>query len=114
MEQGKIIKIISNQYDVRLNSGETVTCVAMGKLRKSHSPIVGDYVEVERFDGSIGIQKILSRRNELRRPSNCKCRSGNYRDVNCDSRFLFAVNRQIDFSDLLSGTSRFFVLPKWI
>lgn len=69
MEQGKIIKIISNQYDVRLNSGETVTCVAMGKLRKSHSPIVGDYVEVERFDGSIGIQKILPRRNELRRPS---------------------------------------------
>ena len=46
MEKGKIIKIISNQYDVRLESGETLRCVAMGKLRKRSSPIVGDYVQV--------------------------------------------------------------------
>ncbi len=69
MEQGKIIKIISNQYDVRLENGETLPCVAMGKLRKHASPMVGDYVEVERFDGSNGIQKILPRQNMLKRPA---------------------------------------------
>lgn len=69
MEQGKIIKIISNQYDVRLENGETLSCVAMGKLRKHASPMVGDYVEVERFDGSNGIQKILPRQNMLKRPA---------------------------------------------
>ena len=69
MERGKIIKIISNQYDVRLDNGETLRCIAMGKLRKQRSPIVGDFVEVERFDSSNGIQKILPRRNELRRPA---------------------------------------------
>lgn len=69
MEQGKIIKIISNQYDVRLENGETLSCVAMGKLRKHVSPMVGDYVEVERFDGSNGIQKILPRQNMLKRPA---------------------------------------------
>ncbi len=69
MEKGKIIKIISNQYDVRLESGETLRCVAMGKLRKRSSPIVGDYVQVERFEGSNGIQRIEERRNELRRPA---------------------------------------------
>ncbi len=69
MEKGKIIKIISNQYDVLLTNGEIVRCVAMGKLRKSRPPIVGDYVEVERFSSSIGIQRILQRRNELRRPA---------------------------------------------
>lgn len=69
MEKGKIIKIISNQYDVRLESGETLRCVAMGKLRKRGAPIVGDYVQVERFEGSNGIQRIEERRNELRRPA---------------------------------------------
>lgn len=69
MERGKIIKIISNQYDVRLDNGETLRCIAMGKLRKQRSPIVGDFVEVERFDSSNGIQNILPRRNELRRPA---------------------------------------------
>lgn len=68
MEQGKIIRIISNQYQVRLDSGEEIPCVAMGKLRKKLSPVVGDYVEVERFSSQNGIQKILPRKNQLHRP----------------------------------------------
>lgn len=40
----------------------------MGKLRKGKSPIVGDLVEIEHFDKQSGIQKILPRANELRRP----------------------------------------------
>lgn len=68
-ETGRIIKIISNRYEVLTKQEERILCVAMGKLRKHRSPIVGDIVEVERFDDQIGIQKILPRKNELRRPA---------------------------------------------
>lgn len=67
MEKGRIIKIISNQYLVL--SGDTkYSCIAMGKLRKGKSPIVGDLVEIEHFGKQSGIQKILPRNNELVRP----------------------------------------------
>ena len=46
MKTGQIIRIISNQYTVRTQEGEQLECVAMGKLRKGHSPVVGDRVEV--------------------------------------------------------------------
>lgn len=67
METGRIIKIVSNQYQV-LCKDEIIPCVAMGKLRKGRSPIVGDLVDVERFENQNGIQKLHPRRNELRRP----------------------------------------------
>ena len=69
MKTGHIISIISNQYLVCMDSGEQVVCVAMGKLRKGRSPIVGDRVVVERFESQSGIQRILPRRNALRRPA---------------------------------------------
>ena len=59
MKTGHIISIISNQYLVCMDSGEQVVCVAMGKLRKGRSPIVGDRVVVERFESQSGIQRIL-------------------------------------------------------
>ncbi|MEG0290930.1 MAG: ribosome small subunit-dependent GTPase A [Erysipelotrichaceae bacterium] len=68
MEKGRIIRIISNQYMVRNEAGENLICVAMGKLRKNASPIVGDLVDIEHFSSQIGIQKIYPRRNELQRP----------------------------------------------
>lgn len=68
METGRIIKNISNQYVVLNEKQEQLRCVAMGKLRKGKSPIVGDMVEIERFDNQIGIQKIWPRKNELIRP----------------------------------------------
>lgn len=67
METGRIIKIVSNQYLV-LCGNTKYACVAMGKLRKGRSPIVGDLAEIEHFKGQSGIQKILPRYNELRRP----------------------------------------------
>ena len=69
MEQARIIKIVSNRYVVLTALGERIVCVAMGKLRKSKSPVVGDLVEIEQFDDQCGIQKILPRKNELIRPS---------------------------------------------
>ena len=57
-ETGRIIKIVSSRYEVLAANQERVLCVAMGKLRKAHSPVVGDLVEFERFADQNGIQKI--------------------------------------------------------
>lgn len=62
METGRIIKIISNQYEVLNEQGEHLACIAMGKLRKHKAPVVGDVVKLQRFDAQIGIQKILPRK----------------------------------------------------
>lgn len=45
-----------------------IVCIAMGKLRKAQSPVVGDMVVIEQFQDQCGIQKILPRKNELTRP----------------------------------------------
>ena len=68
MSEATIIKIISNRYEVLDDNGNRHVCVAMGKLRKQKAPVVGDRVLIEHFDAQIGIQKILPRKNELRRP----------------------------------------------
>lgn len=68
MQRGKIIRIISNQYLVLMDTGEQLMCIAMGKLRQHKAPIVGDTVDVERFSSQNGIQKIYPRANELSRP----------------------------------------------
>lgn len=69
MEQGRVIKIISNQYVVLDKENQPVKCVAMGKLRKHVSPVVGDMVDFERFEDQNGIQKVLPRKNVLVRPA---------------------------------------------
>ncbi len=68
MKIGKVMKIISNQYEV-LCDQKRYPCVAMGKLRKCASPLVGDKVQIEQFQDRYGIQKIFPRINELKRPS---------------------------------------------
>lgn len=68
MNKGRVIKIISNQYTVLYNN-EAINCIAMGKLRKDKSPVVGDFVEFEYLDGVAAIQKVLPRVNHLDRPS---------------------------------------------
>lgn len=91
MEQGTIIKIISNRYDVRLESKEELLCVAMGKLRKGNTPVVGDHVLVERFADQNGIQKILPRKNELIRPA----------IANVDQAIIVMSCKDPDFSSTL-------------
>ena len=82
-ETGRIIKIVSSRYEVLAANQERVLCVAMGKLRKAHSPVVGDLVEFERFADQNGIQKILPRKMPssahplptwIRRSSSCPAR----------------------------------------
>lgn len=69
MKKARIIKIVSSRYEVLDEMGNRLLCVAMGKLRKSKSPVVGDLVMIEEFENQIGIQKILPRKNKLVRPS---------------------------------------------
>lgn len=66
MTQGKIIKIISNDYTVSSPSG-TFLCKSCGKFRKMGiTPLVGDEVKFEERDHYI--LEVLPRKNELLRP----------------------------------------------
>lgn len=69
MERGRIIKIVSNRYEVLDENGQRLVCVAMGKVRKQKTPVVGDIVYFQRFENQNGIQSICERKNELIRPA---------------------------------------------
>lgn len=89
--QGRIIKIISNQYTVLTEENEIQSCVAMGKLRMQTVPVVGDFVEIQRLEGQWGIQKILPRQNQLIRPA----------IANVDQALVVMSAKEPDFSSQL-------------
>ena len=65
--KGKIVKILSNDYTVKLDNDEKIICKARGVFRnKNIIPLVGDNVEVN-IDKKI-IEEIHPRLNELIRP----------------------------------------------
>lgn len=66
--KGRVICIISQRYTVLFEDNTKEVCVAMGKLRKTMSPVVGDFVEVVKYDDVYGIEKIYERTNYLVRP----------------------------------------------
>lgn len=88
--QGRIIKIVSNQYTV-LCGDEAILCVAMGKVRKQGSPYVGDIVEIQKFDDKYGIEKILPRSNSMIRPQ----------VANVDQLLIVMSAKDPDFSETL-------------
>lgn len=64
---GKIIKILSNDYTVKLENNDIIICKARGVFRnKSITPLAGDNVVVD-INKKI-ISEINSRKNELVRP----------------------------------------------
>ncbi|MFV0380543.1 MAG: ribosome small subunit-dependent GTPase A [Anaerorhabdus sp.] len=67
--KAQIIKIISNQYTVMDEFKNKYRCIAMGKLRLDRAPLVGDKVEVIKYQSDYCIEKIYSRNNELIRPA---------------------------------------------
>lgn len=68
MQEATIMKIVSNQYTIRLDDGMQIPAVAMGKLRKQNAPVVGDRVRFEWLEGKACMQQVLPRKNELVRP----------------------------------------------
>ena len=69
--RGIIIKGVGGLYTV-MSDNLRYECSARGKFRKKGmmTPIVGDYVEIEKADDSIyAIDKIYDRKNELIRPN---------------------------------------------
>mgnify|MGYP000293668907 CR=1 FL=1 len=49
MQQGRIIKIISNQYTIQ-NEKEEIIAKPRGKMRQHEAPVVGDFVEYEKIE----------------------------------------------------------------
>ena len=87
----RIVRILSKDYTLLLEDGTRVAAVAMGKLRKNGSPVVGDLVEAEILHGTWGIQKIYPRRNCLIRPA---C-------ANVDQALIVMSVKDPDFSPAL-------------
>lgn len=68
--RGQIIKVISNDYTVKLDNNDKIVCKPRGVFRNIKiTPFAGDYVEVD-LDKKI-ISKILDRKNTLNRPPVC-------------------------------------------
>ena len=70
MKQGRIIKVISNQYTI-LDGQQQFIAKPRGKMRKGQTPYVGDWVNYEIIEDSIRIDSVLERKNRLLRPSVC-------------------------------------------
>ena len=64
---GIIIKIVSNDYTVKCEDGNTYICKARGVFRnKKITPLVGDFVKITKEKNLI--EEIMKRKNELIRP----------------------------------------------
>ena len=87
----RIVRILSKDYTLLLEDGTRINAVAMGKLRKNESPVVGDLVEAEILHGTWGIQKIYPRHNCLIRPA---C-------ANVDQALIVMSVKDPDFSPAL-------------
>ena len=68
MMQGRIIRLISNRYQVLLENNETIDAIASGKLRLKMAPKTGDIVNVELREQKYMITDIQARFNDLTRP----------------------------------------------
>ncbi len=69
--EARIIKILSGNATVKLNSGETVLATPTGNLKKEIKLLVGDIVNIKKDDYSNNfvITAILPRKNNLIRPT---------------------------------------------
>ncbi len=66
--KGRIIRLISNQYQVLLDDGQIVDCLAKGRLRLEDRLVCGDFVNVELSHDQYLIDSRNPRKNYLIRP----------------------------------------------
>lgn len=95
----RVIKIISNQYTVMDSNSNKFAAIAMGKLRKSLSPVVGDFVEVSFRDNRYVMEKIYERKNFMVRPL----------IANVDQALIVMSTRDPDFSTVLVDRLSFLI-----
>ncbi len=69
MIKGRIIRLISNRYQILLEDKMIVDAIASGKLRLKMAPKTGDIVELEVREEKYMITDIMDRFNDLRRPA---------------------------------------------
>lgn len=69
MKKAIIIKIISNRYTILTENNEELIAQGSGKLKFNSLPLVGDHIEYEHREDVIMMTKVLSRHNEMSRPS---------------------------------------------
>ena len=106
MQEGLIIKNVTNTYYIKSNN-EIYTSVVRGKLKKNEIiPVVGDRVEFDIID--IGkkeavIEKILERKNYIRRP---KCANISIILLVISSKLpkpdLLMIDKQLAFSEFMN------------
>ncbi|MBR0138178.1 MAG: ribosome small subunit-dependent GTPase A [Erysipelotrichaceae bacterium] len=89
--KARIIRIVSNQYTLLTEDDQRLNAVAMGKLRLNDKPLVGDFVEYEKYDDKYAIEKVLERKNQLYRPA----------ISNIDQAIIVMSAVEPDFSNLL-------------
>ncbi len=99
MRQGRIIKVVSNQYTI-LDHGQEVVAIPRGKMRRDQKPYAGDLVNYEEIEGSWRIDSLLPRKNHLLRPSVC----------NVDQALIVTSLKDPDFSERLLNRLIFLVL----
>lgn len=99
MRQGRIIKVISNQYTI-LEDGKSYIAKPRGSMRKGNKPYVGDMVNFEQIDDAYRIDSILPRHNQLLRPSVC----------NVDQALVVTSLKDPDFAIHLLNRLLFLVL----
>lgn len=97
-QQGRITKIISNQYTIH-DHDKSLIAVPRGKLRLSQAPVVGDLVEYENDNDTPRILRIFPRKNRLLRPS----------VANVDQALIVTSCKDPDFSDHLLNRLIFLV-----
>lgn len=68
MIEGRIIRLISNRYQVLLNDNQIIDAIASGKLRLKMAPKTGDIVDIEIREEKHMIIDIHDRYNDLIRP----------------------------------------------
>ena len=68
MKTARVIRIISNQFQVLTEEGVRMEAVLRKKARRLY-PVVGDVVEIEEGEHAVTIENVKERKNCLTRPS---------------------------------------------
>ncbi len=68
LEIGQVIKGVGGLYEVKFR-GNIINCSPRGRLKRDKNQLlIGDFVEVLEQNGEFSIEKIMPRKNKLKRP----------------------------------------------